>query len=196
MKKVKVLLLSSLVVLFTACGGGGDGDSSSTPPSLLQVASGSSVDINLASSENLLVLGGCTNYSIYDLSANQSTSLNNPMASGQYRLSYSEKYITHDDSKGLYFYLSSGVTPSALSIRKTYSLPNRQVFIYKWTLASINSFVKQASRVNLDIYDSELRHIVFWENGKIVTLNSGTYYLVVTPFFCTDGVDSFTINEY
>jgi len=192
---LNLTITSALVLLLSACGGSDDGSNQSDSLAhLLQVPSGTSIQVSLANSENLLIADGCSNATILDEYGNN-TSINNPMAKGSYTLLFSEKYSHHNDSKGVYFYLSAGIKPNNLNIGHTYSVPNRETQIYQLNISTIKSYTHSSQRMNAKVYDSELNLIGFWNKNKIFTLNSGSYYIVSYPAYCTDGQNSFSVNE-
>lgn len=201
MKKVKfrsysLAIVSASIVALAGCGGGGgSGNVTSVgSSSLLQVSSGNSVQINLTDTENLLTVGGCTYINTYDKNSEQ-ISIDNPMPADQYILTFLEQYTHHNDSIGIYYYLSSGITPDYLVVGKTYDVPARETQIYKLSISTTKSYSHSSQRMNASIYDSELNDVGFWNKGQIYTLDAGTYYIVSYPAYCTDGQNSFSINE-
>jgi len=194
--KKKLFALTVIITLnfvLVGCGGGTD-SSNDALSTQLQVASGDSVQITLANNENLLLTNDCTYFKIYDNYENE-TSINNPMIAGEYTLKFYERYAHHNDSKGVYFYLSSGIIPNSLIIGKTYAVADRETQIYKLNISTIKSFSHTSQRMNASIYDSKLNYVGFWNKGQIYTLDTGIYYIVSSPAYCTDGSNSFSINE-
>lgn len=161
-----------------------------------------SYTINLKQDEGIIAGYGCTGATVRDLYGNiigtsnpwiSGPNIPNPLNSGEYKVEFSELF-THGDSKGILYYLSSGMSVPTLQLNTQIYLPVRTGDIYKLNVSEISSYTRSTSKVSISLFDSSLNRISL---TNPITLNPGTYYLVASPSYCTDtGNGSFSVTKY
>lgn len=203
--------LATAAFLLTGCGGGDTTTDNVNSVSYQVATTEGSQHITLNEDENLIVGYGCTYGKIYDGDGTYLGSTNATggeyayttisLPQGEYSINLLEEYGTHSDSKGILYYLSSGINIPNISIYQTISVPTRTALLYKLNVTSASTFDIGWSGSYVNIYDSGLNYIgtvSSWPRGKSlsspITLNAGTYYVVATVSNCKES-GSFIINK-
>lgn len=212
--KMTLTFITGLVtttLLLTGCGGGGKTTNNSGSGVYQVATTDGSKRITLNEDENLIVGYGCTYGKIYDGDGTYLGSTNATggeyayttisLPQGEYSINLLEEYGTHSDSKGILYYLSSGINIPNISINQTISVPTRTALLYKLNVTSASTFDIGWSGSYVNIYDSGLNYIgtvSSWPRGTSLsspmTLNAGTYYVVATVSNCKES-GSFIINK-
>ena len=206
-----LLGLAATALLLTGCGGGGKTTDNGGFSTYQVATADGSQHITLNKDENLIVGYGCTYGKIYD---GDGTYLGSTIATGgeyayttislpegEYSIDLSEEYGKYSDSKGVLYYLSSGINIPNISLNQTVTIPTRTASLYKLNVASASTFDIDWSGSYVNIYDSDLNYIgtiSSWPRGTSlsspITLNTGTYYVVVTVSNCKES-GSFIISK-
>ncbi len=194
----KIIASSILVLLLIGCGGSGSSDSGSDSNSL-QFTTGETKDFELKSPSRVLIRSACSTPTLYDEYGDSIANnfiIDEYLDEGRYSIQSVELYTKRTRSKGVYFHTSSSIQPDTLSFGSTYTVPERETQIYKFSLSETTTLNSDGTWMNTSIYNSTLDHESDFNFGAQPTLSAGTYYLIAYPRRCSDDLSyTFKISK-